>query len=98
MKEHRLMQILLSPIVSEKSANAADQNNQYAFKVVTDATKPEIKAAVELMFDVNVDSVTTSNARGKVKRFGTSMGKRSDWKKAFVRLKPGQEIDFMGAD
>ena len=98
MNEHRLMQILLSPIVSEKSANAADQNNQYAFKVATDATKPEIKAAVELMFDVNVDSVTTSNAHGKVKRFGASMGKRSDWKKAFVRLKSGQEIDFMGAD
>jgi large subunit ribosomal protein L23 len=98
MNDHRLMQILLSPIVSEKSANAADQHNQYAFKVATDATKPEIKAAVELMFDVNVDSVTTSNSRGKVKRFGASMGKRSDWKKAFVRLKSGQEIDFMGAD
>lgn len=96
MSKERLMKILLSPIVSEKSAMAADAANQFGFKVMGDATKPEIAAAVELMFDVKVDSVRTINVKGKQKRFGAMMGRRSDWKKAYVRLKPGHDIDFAG--
>jgi large subunit ribosomal protein L23 len=98
MSEHRLMKIILAPIVSEKSARGADLHHQYTFRVLRDAKKPEIKAAVEKMFEVKVDSVTTSNVRGKIKRFGSSTGKRSDWKKATVRLQDGQEIDFVGAE
>lgn len=98
MNDHRLMKIILAPIVSEKSSRGADQNNQYAFRVLTDARKPEIKAAVEKMFEVKVQSVTTLNVRGKIKRFGSSTGKRSNWKKATVRLQEGQEIDFVGAE
>lgn len=98
MNDHRLMKIILAPVVSEKSARGADQSDQYAFRVLKDATKPEIKAAVEKMFEVQVASVTTSNVKGKTKRFGMTMGKRSDWKKATVRLQAGQEIDFIGAE
>ncbi len=79
MSKERLMTILLSPIVSEKSAMAADKANQFAFKVMPDATKPEIAKAVELMFDVKVDEVRTVNVRGKEKRFGARMGKRNCW-------------------
>jgi large subunit ribosomal protein L23 len=98
MNQERLMKVLLAPHVSEKSAIAADQNNQYVFKVATDATKPEIKAAVEMLFKVEVDGVTVTNVKGKTKRFGQIQGRRSDWKKACVTLKSGQEIDFMGAE
>jgi len=96
MSKERLMTILLSPIVSEKSAMAADAANQFAFKVAPDATKPEIAEAVELMFDVKVDQVRTVNVRGKEKRFGGRMGKRNGWKKAYVRLQQGHDIDFAG--
>jgi large subunit ribosomal protein L23 len=84
-------------VVSEKAAIAADASRQYAFKVITDATKPEIAKAVELMFEVQVEAVQTVNVKGKSKRFGAVQGKRADWKKAYVRLKEGQEIDFATA-
>jgi large subunit ribosomal protein L23 len=90
------MKVLLSPIVSEKSAAAADKSNQFAFKVLTDATKPEIAQAVELMFDVKVEQVRTVNMKGKQKRFGAMLGRRNNWKKAYVRLQAGQDIDFAG--
>lgn len=94
MSKERLMNILLAPVVSEKSSMAADAATQYTFKVVTDATKPEISAAVEMLFDVKVDKVQTINVSGKRKRFGQIQGKRKDWKKAVVRLQEGQDIDF----
>jgi large subunit ribosomal protein L23 len=93
----RLTTILVAPHVSEKAARAAEKANQVVFRVRTDATKPEIKAAVELMFDVTVDSVQVVNVGGKNKRFGRFNGKRNDWKKAYVSLKDGQTIDFAGA-
>ncbi len=96
MKENRLMQVLLAPHISEKSAVAADTNNQYVFKVTSDATKGEVKGAVELLFKVEVGSVTVANVKGKTKRQGARFGKRSDWKKAYVTLKDGHEIDFAG--
>ncbi len=96
MNQTRLMQIVKSPLVSEKSAGAADSANQFTFRVVTDASKPEIKRAVELMFDVEVVQVRVMNVKGKAKRFGRTLGKRNDWRKAMVRLKPGQDIDFAG--
>jgi large subunit ribosomal protein L23 len=96
MSKARLMSILLSPVVSEKSALAADSSNQFAFKVAPDATKPEIADAVELMFDVKVDHVRTVNVKGKQKRFGAVMGRRNNWKKAYVRLQEGHDIDFAG--
>ncbi len=98
MKQERLMKVLLGPLVSEKSANAADQANQVVFKVTTDATKPEIKAAVKLMFEVDVESVQTSNVIGKTKRSQGKLGKRKDWKKAYVRVKAGQDITFAGGE
>jgi large subunit ribosomal protein L23 len=97
MKEERLLKVLMAPHISEKSSIAADQNNQIVFKVATDATKPEIKQAVELLFDVKVDRVQVANVKGKTKRFGAKMGRRNDWKKAYVTLQEGQEIDFLGA-
>ena len=96
--EERLMQVLLAPVVSEKSTMVADKNEQVAFKVVSDATKPEIKAAVELLFKVQVDKVSVSVVKGKSKRAGRIMGRRKDWKKAYVCLKPGQEINFHAAE
>lgn len=98
ISEERLMQVLLAPVVSEKSTMVADKNEQVAFKVVSDATKPEIKAAVELLFKVQVDKVSVSNVKGKVKRSGRIMGRRKDWKKAYVCLKPGQEINFQAGE
>ncbi|MBP9217329.1 MAG: 50S ribosomal protein L23 [Sterolibacterium sp.] len=92
--QERLLQVLLAPQISEKATFIADKNEQVVFFVTSDATKPEVKAAVELLFKVQVDSVQISNLKGKVKRFGRSMGRRSDAKKAFVCLKPGQEINF----
>mgnify|MGYP002713182472 CR=1 FL=1 len=96
MSDERLMKVLLSPIITEKSAGLADSNRQFAFRVVTDASKPEIKAAVEKLFEVEVANVQVANMKGKQKRFGAIHGRRSDWKKAYVTLKPGHDIDFMG--
>lgn len=92
--QERLMTLLLAPVISEKGTHIADKFEQVIFRVVQDATKPEIKAAVELMFKVGVESVKISNVRGKRKRFGQFTGRRRDWKKAYVCLKPGQEINF----
>lgn len=94
MNQERLMQVLLAPQISEKATYVADKNEQVIFIVASDATKLEIKAAVELLFKVQVGSVQVANVKGKVKRFGRTMGRRSDYKKAFVCLKPGQEINF----
>ena len=93
-QQERLMQLILAPVVSEKSTFVADKRDQVIFRVAKDATKPEIKAAVELMFKVQVDSVKVANVKGKEKRFGRFMGRRNHWKKAYVCLKPGQEINF----
>ncbi len=92
--DHRLMQVLLAPIVSEKATLVADKNDQVVFEVVPDATKQEVKAAVELLFKVGVESVNVLVAKGKRKRFGRMAGRRKDVKKAYVCLKPGQEINF----
>ncbi|MFM8797632.1 MAG: 50S ribosomal protein L23 [Fluviibacter sp.] len=94
MNQERLLQVLLAPQVSEKATDVADKNNQVIFKVAADATKPEIKAAVELLFKVEVDAVQVLNVKGKGKRRGTIQGRRKGWKKAFVCLKAGQEIQF----
>jgi large subunit ribosomal protein L23 len=94
--EGRLAQVLVAPIVSEKATTVAEKHNQVLFKVLRDATKPEIKAAVELMFKVEVESVQTVNQKGKVKRFGRSIGRRDNVKKAYVSLKAGQELNFSG--
>ncbi|HSG20736.1 MAG: 50S ribosomal protein L23 [Burkholderiaceae bacterium] len=96
MNQERLMKILLSPIVSEKSTQIGEQNNQVAFRVLQDATKPEIKAAVELMFKVQVDTVRVLNQKGKAKRYGKTSGRRRDTRKAYVSLAQGQEINFVG--
>lgn len=95
MNAERLYKVLLAPHVSEKTARLADGSNQYGFKVLPDATKPEIKAAVEQLFDVKVEEVRTLNVRGKVKRTQRGLSQRKSWKKAYVRLADGQEIDFM---
>ena len=97
MNQERLMQVILAPIVSEKSNMLAEKRGQIAFKVLPSATKTEIKAAIELLFGVNVDSVSTINVKGKSKRFGKHMGKRQNWKKAYVCLTPGQELDLESA-
>ena len=94
--ENRLMQVLVAPIVSEKATSVGEKHNHVLFKVLRDATKPEIKAAVELMFKVEVDSVQTVNQKGKVKRFGRTIGRRDHVKKAYVSLKEGQELNFSG--
>ena len=94
--EGRLAQVLVAPIVSEKATQVAEKHNQVLFKVLRDATKPEIKAAVELMFKVEVASVQTVNQKGKTKRFGGRIGRRDHVKKAYVSLKPGQELNFSG--
>lgn len=90
----RLYQVLLAPVISEKATSVADTNNQVIFRVVRDATKPEVKAAVELLFKAEVESVQILNQKGKEKRFGRTVGRRNHVKKAFVCLKPGQEINF----
>ncbi len=92
--QERLMQVLLAPLISEKATMLAEKANQVVFVVSPDATKPEIKAAVEMLFKVSVIAVQVANAKGKKKRFGKSMGRRSDVRKAFVCLMPGQEINF----
>ena len=96
MNKERLMKVILAPVISEKSTWVADKYEQVIFKVASDATKPEVKSAVELMFNVKVDSVQMPNVKGKNKRFGRFMGRRKDWKKAYVCLQPGQEINFAG--
>ena len=98
MNNERLSKILLAPVVSEKSTRAAESNRQMVFKVLRDASKPEVRKAVEKMFDVTVTSVQLMNVKGKVKRFGQSVGRRSDWKKAYVTLAEGSDIDFAGAE
>lgn len=97
MNEERLLKILLAPHVSEKATRVAEQHNQIVFKVARDAAKLEIKDAVELLFKVKVKGVTVVNVKGKRKRFGAIQGRRSDWKKAYVSLEAGHEIDFMVA-
>ena len=96
MNQERLMKVLLAPIVSEKASIAADTSAQYAFRVAPDATKREIGRAVETLFEVKVEGVQVLNVRGKKKRFGQRMGKRKDWRKAYVRLQAGHDIDFGG--
>ena len=90
----RLMSVVLAPVVSEKSTFVADKNRQYVFRVADDATKPLIKAAIELMFKTKVQGVTVSNVKGKERRFGRTIGRKRSWKKAYVRLAEGQEINF----
>ena len=94
----RLMNVVLAPVVSEKSTLVADKNRQYVFRVADDATKPEVKAAIELLFKTKVQSVTVLNVHGKQKRFGRFMGRRRNWKKAYVRLAAGQEINFAATE
>ena len=93
-RQHKLMQVLLGPAVSEKSTMVGDKHNQVVFRVERSATKQDVKAAVELMFDKQVESVQVLNVKGKEKRAGRFMGRRNNWKKAYVRLKAGQEINF----
>lgn len=98
MNQERVYKVLLGPVVSEKSAAAGDTGNQVVFKVLPSATKLEIKAAVQELFDVKVEAVRVLNVKGKTKRTRYGVGKRSDWKKAYVRLEQGQDIDFAVAE
>lgn len=93
----KLAGIISAPIVSEKSAIVADKGNQFVFKVAKNATKLQIKNAVEMMFEVKVESVRVLTVKGKIKRFGRTLGKRSDWKKAYVRLQSGHNIELATA-
>jgi len=95
--ENRLLQIILAPVVSEKATFAGEKNEQIVFRVAKDATKEEIKAAVELLFKVKVEGVQVLNVKGKAKRFGRFMGQRKGWKKAYISLVAGQEIDLAAA-
>ncbi len=97
VNKYQLAGILRSPIISEKSNRVAEKHKQIVFKVQKQATKKQIKGAVEMMFNVEVDSVNLLNVKGKQKRFGRSLGQRSDWKKAYVKLKPGHDIEFSAA-
>ena len=97
MNQDRLMKVLLAPVVSEKATMMAEKNNQVAFRVIQDATKAEVKAAVELLFKVEVEAVNMINIAGKQKRFGRFMGRRNNTRKAYVCLKAGQEINFAEA-
>jgi large subunit ribosomal protein L23 len=92
--QERLLTVLLAPTVSEKATQIADKHAQVVFRVAPNATKPEVKAAVEMLFKVEVESVQIANVKGKPKRFGAYAGRRRNWKKAYVCLKPGQEINF----
>jgi large subunit ribosomal protein L23 len=98
MNQERLMTVLLEPHVSEKATRASEQGNQVVFKVRRDATKAEIGKAVEMIFEVKVEEVQVANQRGKAKRFDARHGRRSDWKKAYVRLAAGQTIEFLGGE
>ncbi len=97
-QEERLYKVLLAPVISEKAAAASETANQVVFKVLVDATKLEVKAAVEKLFDVSVKEVKTLKVKGKTKRTRHGLGQRSDWKKAYVRLADGQDIDFATAE
>lgn len=97
IQQVKLASVLKAPIVSEKSAIVADTSNQFVFKVAKSATKLQIKNAVELMFDVKVESVRVLNVKGKIKRFGRTLGKRSDWKKAYIKLQSGHNIELATA-
>ena len=97
MNAERMHQVLLRPVVSEKSTNAAEANRQVVFEVLENATKAEVREAVEKLFDVSVTAVQVLNVRGKIKRFGKTRGKRNNWKKAYVRLAAGDDIDFLGS-
>ena len=94
----RLMNVVLAPVVSEKSTLVADKNRQYVFRVADNATKPQVKAAIELLFKTKVQSVTVLNVKGKERRFGRMLGRRRNWKKAYVRLAEGQEINFAATE
>ncbi|MCH1416266.1 MAG: 50S ribosomal protein L23 [Gammaproteobacteria bacterium] len=94
MNTQRLANIIVSPRISEKATMKADLENQHVFSVLKDATKPEVKKAVELMFDVKVKSVRLMNVQGKLTRIGRTFGKRKDWKKAYVRLQEGFDINY----
>jgi large subunit ribosomal protein L23 len=96
MNQERLLKVLLSPVISEKATLAAENNGQYAFRVVPDTNKYEVGKAVEALFDVKVEQVQILNVKGKKKRFGQRFGRRKDWRKAYVRLATGQSIDFGG--
>lgn len=96
--QERLMSVLYTPHMSEKSTIVAEEHNQIVFKVRPDATKSEIRQAVELLFEVKVEEVTVVNCRGKIKRHGGTWGQRAAWKKAYVKLAPGSQIDFLGTD
>jgi large subunit ribosomal protein L23 len=98
MSNNRLYQVILAPRVTEKSTYVGEDSNQYVFHVVNDAKKSEVKGAVELLFDVNVESVRIVNVKGKSKSFRMRPGKRSNWKKAYVRVQEGQVIDFLGGE
>ena len=95
MNQQRLMQVLLAPQISEKATYVADKHEQVVFRVASDATKPEVKAAVELLFKVTVKSVQIAVVKGKTKKFGRFMGSRNNWKKAYVCLNAGQELNFV---
>ena len=94
----QLMNVVLAPVVSEKSTLVADKNRQYVFRVADNATKPQVKAAIELLFKTKVDSVTVANVKGKERRFGRTIGRKRSWKKAYVRLAAGQEINFAATE
>ncbi len=97
MNQERIYHVLVAPVASEKAIRVADQHRQYVFKVRPDSSKSEIRQAIEKLFSVQVQSVNTLNVAGKTRRFGRGMGRRSDWKKAYVTLKEGQEINYTGA-
>ena len=96
IREERLLKVIVAPHIYEKSTIAAEENNTIVFKVSNDATKAEIKVAVEKLFEVEVTGVRTLLVKGKTKRTGARFGRRSDWKKAYVTLKEGSELDFVG--
>lgn len=96
MNTERLTKVILGPVIAEKASRVAENNNQVVLKVLPNANKTEIKQAVETLFDVKVASVSTANVKGKVKRTGRIMGKRSDWKKAYVTLADGADLNFLG--
>jgi len=96
--ETRLLQVILAPDITEKATLIADKNEQVVFRVAPDATKPEIRAAVEMLFKVQVEAVKVANVKGKVKRTGRFMGRRDNWKKAYVCLAPGQELNFVAGE
>ncbi len=98
LDQERLMTVVLGPHVSEKTTALADKNNQVVFRVRRDSNKTDIRRAVELLFNVTVEQVRVVNCRGKIKKFGQEYGRRKDWKKAYITLAEGDDIDFMGPE